>query len=53
MAAVGTIVRLRLVSTRRWTLDKLIREKSVVRIGKDGFQLVGSGGWINLIVDGL
>ncbi len=34
-------------------IDKLIREKHVVRVGKNGLQLVSSCGWINLIIDRL
>ena len=34
-------------------VDKLIGEKSVVGVGKDGFELISSGGQVNLVVDGL
>src|ERR1700676_2977592 len=34
-------------------IDKLIGEKSVVRVRKHGFELVRAGGYVDLIVDGL
>ncbi len=34
-------------------VDKLVGEKSVVGVGKNGFELVGAGRQVNLIVDGL